>query len=76
MLHIDRMSIRLPPGFAQRASAITQLVADALADYQAREDIRLDSLTVGPVQVASDASDQSIAQEIAQQIISSLGEHV
>ena len=73
MLHIERMRLQLPAGYEHRAALIARMVGESLAEYQPSENRKLDSLTIGPVRVMPNASDQEIAQNIAQQITSVLG---
>ncbi len=73
MLHIERMRLQLPAGYEHRASFIARLVGESLAEYRPSENRKLDSLTIGPVQVMPNASEQEIAHNIAQRITSVLG---
>jgi hypothetical protein len=73
MLHIERMRLQLPAGYEHRASFIARMVGESLAEFLPSENQKLDSLTIGPVQVMPNASDQQIAHNIAQRITSVLG---
>ena len=73
MLNIERMRIQLPAGFEHRASTIARLVAESLAEIHPSENRKLDRLSIGPVQVLPNATDQEIAQNVAEQITSMLG---
>jgi hypothetical protein len=73
MLHIEHMHIKLPAGYENRASFIARMVGESLAEYRPSENRKLDRLTIGPVQVMPNASDQEIAHNIAQRITSVLG---
>jgi len=73
MLHIDRMRMQLPAGFEHRASAIARLVGESMADIHPTENRTLDRLSVSPVRVSPNATDQEIAQHIAARIASTLG---
>ncbi len=73
MLHIERLRLQLPAGYEHRASFIARMVGESLAEYQPSENRKLDSLTIGPVQVMPNASDQQIAHNIAQRITLVLG---
>ncbi|MCP4433617.1 MAG: hypothetical protein GY806_21775 [Gammaproteobacteria bacterium] len=76
MLHIERMRLQLPSGYEHRASFIARMVGESLAEFQPSENRKLDSLTIGQVQVMPNASDQEIAHNIAQRIISVLGRKI
>ena len=73
MLYIERMRLQLPAGYEHRASFIARMVGESLVEFQPSENRKLDSLTIGPVQVMPNASDQEIAHNIAQRITSVLG---
>jgi len=73
MLHIEHMRIQMPAGFEHRASTIARLVGDAMGEYQATENRTLDRLSIGPVQVSPNATDQQIAHSIAERIAATLG---
>ena len=73
MLHIENMRLQLPTGYEHRATFIARMVAESLAEYRPSVNRKLNSLTIGPVQVMPNSSDQQIAQSIAQRITSVLG---
>jgi len=73
MLRIDRMRMRLPKGFEHRASTIARLVGDSIAEIQPSENRTLERLTISPVQVSQNATDQEIANNIAERIALKLG---
>ena len=73
MLQIERMRMRLPAGFEHRASTIARLVGESMAEIQPSENRTLDRLSISPVQVSQNASDQEIAHSIAGRIASTLG---
>jgi len=68
MLHIESMRIRLPAGYEHRASFIARMVGESLTVFRPYESRKIDSLTIGPIQVMSNSSDMEIANQIAQQI--------
>lgn len=72
MLHIERMRMKLPAGFEHRASTIGRLVADAMAQFEPAEQRTLERLSIDPVRISPGATDQDIAQSIAEQIVSKL----
>ena len=72
MLQIERMRMQLPAGFEHRASTIAHLVGDAMGEFHATENRTLDRLSIGPVPVSPNATDQDIANSIAQRIASTL----
>lgn len=73
MLHIERMRMRLPKGFEHRASTIARLVGECMADINFSENRTLDRLTIRPVHVLPNATDQEIAHSVAERITSMLG---
>lgn len=74
MLHIERMKIRLPNGYEHRAAGIARLIGDSLAGYSADKNINLKSISIGPVKMEQNTSDQEIAEQIAEKIRLRLGE--
>ncbi len=73
MLHIERMRMQLPEGFEHRASTIARLVGEAMAEFHPTEKRTLDRLSISPVQVSPNATDQEIAQSVAERIALTLG---
>ena len=73
MLHIEHMRMQLPAGFEHRAASIARLVGDAMGKYRATENQALDRLSIGPVQISPNATDQEIAHSIAERITVKLG---
>jgi hypothetical protein len=73
MLHIERMRMQLPAGFEHRASTIARLVGEAMAEFHPTEKRTLDRLSISPVQVSPNATDQEIAQSVAERIALTLG---
>jgi hypothetical protein len=73
MLHIERMRMHLPAGFEHRASSISRLVGESMAEFHPSQSRTLDSLSIGPIQVSPNATDQEIAHHVAERIASTLG---
>ncbi len=73
MLHIEHLRLRLPAGYEHRAAFIARMVGESLSAYQTTENRKLDSLTIGPVRVSANASDQEISHSISRRITSALG---
>ncbi len=73
MLQIERMRMHLPSGFEHRASTIARLVGESMAEIRPSENRTLDRLSISPVQVSPNATDQEIAHSIAERIASMLG---
>jgi hypothetical protein len=73
MLHIERMRMQLPSGFEHRASTIARLVGESMAEIHLSENRTLDRLSISPVQVSPNATDQEIAHSVAERIASTLG---
>ena len=76
MLKIERMRMQLPAGFEHRASTIAHLVGNAMGEFHATENRTLDRLSIGPVQISPNATDQDIANSVAQRIASTLGRRI
>ncbi len=74
MLHIERIRMQLPAGFEHRASAIARLVGESMAEIHLFENRTLDRLSISPVQVSPNATDQEIAHIVVKQIASTIGE--
>ena len=73
MLRIDRMRMQLPAGFEHRASTIARLVGDSMAEIEPSENRTLDRLSISPVRVLPNATDQEIAHSVAERIASTFG---
>ena len=73
MLRIDRMRMQLPEGFEHRASTIARLVGESMAEIHPSENRTLDRLSISPIQVLPNATDQEIAHSVAERIASTLG---
>jgi|GEM_PF-5996562 len=70
MLSIERIRMQLPSGFEHRASTIARLVGESMAEFQPSENRNLDRLSIGPVQISPQATDQEIARSVADRIAS------
>ncbi len=73
MLRIDRMRMQLPAGFEHRASSIARKVGESLLGIQSHESRIIDRLSISPVKISINATDQEIAQSVTQQIALTLG---
>jgi hypothetical protein len=73
MIHIERLRLRLPPGFEHRAASIAGLIGDSLAKYEIAGTHNLESLSVGPLKLAPNATDRDVADKVARGIATSLG---
>jgi hypothetical protein len=73
MLHIERIRMQLPEGFEHRASTIARLVGESMAEIHPSENRTLDRLSISPVKVSPNATDQEIAHSVAERIASMLG---
>ena len=73
MLRIERMRMLLPKGFEHRASTIARLVGESIAELHPAKNLSLDRLSIGPVQIWPNATDQEIAHSIAERISAELG---
>ena len=76
MLYIESMRMQLPAGFEHRASSIAHLVGESMGEFHATENRILDKLSIGPVQISANATDQEIANSVARRIISMLGREI
>lgn len=72
MVHIEHMRMQLPAGFEHRASAIARLVGDSMAKFHPSENRTLDRLSISPIRVSPNATDQEIAHSVAERIASTL----
>lgn len=74
MIHIDRMSIQLPEGFDARGQNIARLVGEYLQSAKITKSATIDVMSVSNVTAKVNDSDESIAGNIANSILSqSLG---
>ncbi len=73
MLRIERMRMQLPTGFEHRAATIARLVGESMAEVQLSNNRTLDKLSVSPVKVSPNATDQEIAHSVAKRIASTIG---
>ena len=73
-LTIDRLSLRLPPGFEHRAETIARGVGDELVRLPWSGDCHLDHLQIAPQTVRPEQSNHQIAAQIARAIHSRITE--
>ncbi len=74
MIHIDRMSIQLPEGFDARGQNIARLIGEYLQNAKITNSATIDVMSVSDVIAKVNDSDESIAGNIANSILSqSLG---
>ena len=71
---VDRLSLRLPPGFEHRADTIARGVGDELARLPWPGDYHLDHLQIAPQTVRPEQSNHQIAAQIARAIHSRITE--
>ena len=64
MLTIDRLSLRLPPGFEDRAAGLVDLIGDQLASRQWPRAASLDHVRVEHTLGGPGASNEAIAADI------------
>jgi hypothetical protein len=72
MLNIERLRMQLPAGFEHRASTIASLVAEAMADFHPTDELTMEKLSIGPVRISQNATDQEIAHVVVEQIDSKI----
>jgi hypothetical protein len=65
VLTIDRLSLRLPPSFGERAEGLARLIGDRLASVQWSRDASVDHLRVDHALATADTSDEALARDIA-----------
>lgn len=70
MIHIDRMSIQLPEGFDARGQNIARLVGEYLQKSKITNSATIDVMSVSNVTAKVNDSDESIAGNIANSILS------
>lgn len=69
MIKLERIRMRLPSGFEHRARSITQRVCEVLSMQSVSQDVSIDAVSITPLHVHANTSDDEIAQLIANQII-------
>ena len=65
MLTIDRLSLRLPPGFEDRAAGLVRLIGDRLASFEWPHDASVDHLRVDHALTTAETSNEALAGQIA-----------
>lgn len=65
MLTIDHVSLQLPPGFETRAAGLVERIGAQLAAFDWPGDASVDHLRVDHALTTADASDETIAADIA-----------
>jgi len=68
MIHIEKLRLRLPAGFEQRASGIANKVGEKLADMPAPHDGRIETINICCPETTPEQSDDEIVNLIAQQL--------
>lgn len=69
MIEIDRLRMRLPPGFEHRATSIARRVGDMLAAEPVPRAVSLQAVSIEPQSVTGHTSDDEIARRIVVQIV-------
>lgn len=72
-MRIERIRMQLPAGFEGRATNIARLVGDFMAEFRPTENRTLERLSIGPVRVSPNATDQEIAHSLAERLSATLG---
>lgn len=72
-LHIARLRLRLPAGYAARGEAVAHAVAQAAAGLRPAASRSVDALALGAVSVPATASDGEIGAAVASRLASRLG---
>jgi hypothetical protein len=68
MIDIERLTLRLPPGYEPRAAAIARELAAALAPLDALAPVALERLDLAPLRAAPGASDRAIGVALAREV--------
>lgn len=68
MLTIDRLRLRLPASYRDRANEIALLVGKELCNYEARSNVALDHLALSPIEVVASMASRDVARAIASAI--------
>jgi hypothetical protein len=71
-VHIERLSLRLPPGYGPRAAAIGRGVAEGIAQLAIGESRSLPVLRLEPIHISGTASDAHIIQSVLRQVARAL----
>ena len=70
MLHIDKITLRLSPGFEGRAESIARLIGERLAEMKMPgRGGRIDHMVIGPLDISPGRSDTDIASMIGENLI-------
>ena len=70
MMHIDKITLRLPPGFEGRAESIVRLIGERLADMKMPgRGGRIDRMAIGPLTISPGRSDRDIATMVRENLI-------
>lgn len=69
MIRIERLRLRLPPGYQHRATTIARKLGEFLAKESVSQDVSLETLSLSPQNLTGQHSDEEIAQKIARQIV-------
>ena len=65
MLRIERLTLRLPPGYEERAGSIARMIGENLAGIDFAKGGTLRNLVIAPVSITADSSDAEIARTVA-----------
>ena len=77
MLRIDKITLRLPPGFEGRAESIARLIGERLADMKMPgRGGRIDHMVIGPLGVSPGRSDADIASMIGENFTGQVGKRL
>jgi hypothetical protein len=68
MLEIERMTLKLPAGYAGRGAAIARLVAQGLAQIDSSGTLHLPRLSLPPLHVTAQSTDREIASRVVDAI--------
>ena len=69
MIQIDRIRMRLPPGYQHRAATIARMVGDQLARQSFPRDLSLEAVAITPQRINPNTPDDEIAKLIVDKIV-------
>jgi hypothetical protein len=72
-VRVGQLKLQLPSGFESRAEGIARNVAQGIAQLHPDRSLKLDVLTLEPVQIDAGATDLEVAHAVLRQLSALLG---
>ncbi len=72
MIQIERLRMHLPAGFEHRATAISRLVGEALANKHLSQERVIEAISLRSQRVALNSTDSEIADLIVKQVVTAI----